>query len=145
MTHNILIGLDGSKESEKVLAFAKSQAKHIPDCELIVAYVIEWSPFSFHTAEENATRHKRREEELSIATSRITDPVVTQLQADGFAARGAVRHGDVAKTLDALARENGATQIVVGRVSAHGISDRIFGSATQNLVMQASVPVTVVG
>lgn len=144
MTAKIVIGLDGTDTGERALAFAKDLAGRMEGCELIAAYVIEWSPFTFQTAEENATRHKRREQELALAQERVVDPAVAALTAAGFNARGLVRHGDVAETLNELTVENGGTQIVVGRVSASGIARRMFGSSTQNLVMHADVPVTVV-
>jgi nucleotide-binding universal stress UspA family protein len=145
MTNTIVIGLDGAGTGERALAFAKVQAERSGECELLVAYVIEWSPFTFQTAEENAKRHKRREEELDLANSRIIDPAVKALTDAGFSARGVVQHGDVAEPLNAIAKEEGASQIIVGRASASGFSKRIFGSSTQNLVMHADMPVTVVG
>ena len=145
MAETIVIGLDGAGTGERALTFAKNLATKVGDCELLVAYVIEWSPFTFQTAEENAQRHKRRDEELALANSRIIDPAIKALADAGFTARGVVRHGDVAETLNDIAKENAATQIVVGRASASGFSRRIFGSSTQNLVMHADVPVTVIG
>ncbi|MEO1109014.1 MAG: universal stress protein [Pseudomonadota bacterium] len=144
MTNKIVIGLDGTETGERALTFAKELAKGMGSCELLVAYVIEWSPYTFQTPEENAQRHKRREEELELATTRIVTPAVDGLKAAGFTAQGVVRHGDVAETLNAITVENNGSQIVVGRSSADGIKKRIFGSSTQNLVMHADVPVTVV-
>ena len=46
----------------------------------MVAYVIEWSPYSFNTPEENEKRHKRREEEIERAQSQVLDPLVASLQ-----------------------------------------------------------------
>lgn len=145
MTVKIVIGLDGTDTGERALAFAKNLANLIPDCELLAIYVIEWSPFTFQTPEENEQRHKRREEEIEIATSRIVTPAVTALREAGFKADGIVRHGHVAETLNKLTVENGGSQIIVGRSSNGGFSSRVFGSSTQNLVMHADVPVTVVG
>ncbi|MBL4626990.1 MAG: universal stress protein [Roseicyclus sp.] len=144
MTEKIVIGLDGTDTGERALAFAKDLASKIDACELLAVYVIEWSPFTFQTAEENERRHNRREEEINLAMSRIVDPAVEGLKAAGFKATGLVRHGDVAETLNKLTVENGGTQIIVGRASSDGFAKRIFGSSTQNLVMHADVPVTVV-
>ena len=144
MTVKIVIGLDGTDTGDRALAFAKDLASKMEVCELIAVYVIEWSPFTFQTAEENAQRHKRREEEIALATSRIVDPAVTALTDAGFKASGLVRHGDVAETLNRLTVENGGSQIIVGRGSSDGFTKRLFGSSTQNLVMHADVPVTVV-
>jgi len=125
--------------------FARKLASKMDACELIAVYVIEWSPFTFQTAEENAQRHKRRDEEIALATSRIVEPAVAALKEAGFKASGLVRHGDVAETLNKLTVEHGGSQIIVGRTSADGFTKRLFGSSTQNLVMDADVPVTVVG
>jgi len=145
MTVKIVIGLDGTDTGERALTFAKDLASKIGTCELLAIYVIEWSPFTFQTAEENEQRHNRREEEIKLAESRIVNPAVAALRDAGFEASGLVRHGDVAETLNKLTVENGGTQIIVGRASSGGFSNRIFGSSTQNLVMHAEVPVTVVG
>lgn len=145
MTVKIVIGLDGTETGERALAFATDLASKIDACELLAIYVIEWSPFTFQTAEENEQRHKRREEEIKLATSRIVDPAVKRLKEAGFSASGLVQHGDVAETLNRLAVDNGATQIIVARASSDGFAKRFFGSSTQNLVMHADVPVTVVG
>ncbi|WP_179379658.1 universal stress protein [Jannaschia marina] len=140
----LVIGLDGHSSGESALAFAKDLAGKTPLCELIVVYVIEWSPFSFQTAEENAQRHKRREEEIALARERVVDPAVAALRDAGLEARAIVRHGDVADTIDNIAHAEGASQIIVARNSAGGLTSRLFGSSTANLVMTARVPVTVV-
>lgn len=140
----LVIGLDGQSSGEKALAFAKNMAANMDSCELIVVYVIEWSTFSFQTAEENAQRHKRREEEITVAMERVVNPAVDLLTKAGLTARAVVRHGDVADTIDGIAHEEGASQIIVARSSDGGLTSRIFGSSTANLVMNARVPVTVV-
>ena len=145
MTDKIVVGLDGTDTGDRALAFAKDLASKMDACELLAIYVIEWSPFTFQTAEENEQRHKRREEEIELAKTRIVEPAVAGLQEAGFKASGLVRHGDVAETLNKLTGEHGGSQIIVGRASSDGFTKRIFGSSTQNLVMHADVPVTVVG
>lgn len=145
MAVTIVIGLDGTDTGERALSFATELASRMDACKLLVVYVIEWSPFAFQTAEENEQRHKRREEEIDLAMKRIVQPAVDKLTSAGFEATGIVRHGDVAETLNRLTVKHGGSQIVVGRVSAGGFTKRLFGSSTQNLVMHADVPVTVVG
>lgn len=140
----LIIGLDGHASGERALQFGQNLASAMGSAELLVVYVIEWSPFSFQTAEENAQRHKRREEEIALAMERVVVPAVDSLQKGGMKARGVVRHGNVADTLNAIAEEEKADQIIVGRTSEGSIASRLFGSATANLVMHAGVPVTVV-
>jgi len=72
----IIVGLDGSDAGKRALDFAKTRAKLIGDCRIMLVYVIEWSPFSFQTAEENEKRHARREEELNLAHERVVGPAV---------------------------------------------------------------------
>ncbi|MEQ9491182.1 MAG: universal stress protein [Alphaproteobacteria bacterium] len=144
MSTKLVIGLDGHVSGQRALAYGKRLAELIDACELLVVYVVEWSPYSFQTAEENAERHKRREQEIAAASERLVEPAVEQLKASGLKARGIVRHGDAASTLIAIAEEEGASQIIVARSSEGGFVQRVFGSVASNLVMTASVPVTVV-
>lgn len=144
MSTKLVVGLDGHGSGERALAYATKLAKLIGGCEILVVYVVEWSPFSFQTAEENAERHKRREQEISTAMERVVDPAIAQLSSAGMTVRGMVKHGDVAETLNRVSVDESAEQIIVARSSEGGISKRIFGSSTSNLVMSASVPVTVV-
>ncbi len=145
MTTTLVVGLDGEGSGDRALAYAKRMASLIGDCSLLIVYVIEWSPYTFQTPEENEMRHKRREEEIATALERVVDPAVAALTKAGVKAKGMVRHGHVADTLNAISVEVGADQIIVSRSSADGIVKRIFGSSTANLVMSADVPVTVVG
>ncbi|MDA8747081.1 universal stress protein [Litoreibacter sp.] len=145
MSTKLVIGLDGHSSGERALEFGAKLAEQIGGCELLVLYVIEWSPYSFQTAEENEQRHKRREEEISTAHSRVVDPAVATLSKSGLKVTGMVKHGDVADTLNAVAEKEGAAQIIVARSTDKSLSKRIFGSSTATLVMEAAVPVTVVG
>ena len=139
-----VVGIDGSDAGKRALAFAKSRAKALGECTLTLCYVIEWSPFTFQTPEENEQRHKRREEEISMAHERVLDPAVTEAEAEGFKVIGVVRHGDAAEILDALAKEHDAAQIIVGRVGVRGLKERVFGGVTGRLVATATVPVTII-
>lgn len=138
----LIVGLDGSPGGEKAVEHARSILG--PGGSLKLVYVIEWSPFTFQTPEENAARHKRREEEIAVAKSRVIAPALAALEELGVAADGVVRHGDAADILDEEAVRGGASGIVIARTSASGLKSRIFGSVAANLVMHASVPVTVV-
>lgn len=140
----LVVGLDGSASGEKALAFAKDRATAIGDCLIVVCYVIEWSPFTFQTPEENEQRHKRREEEIKTARERVLDPAVAAGKAAGLDIEGRVFHGDAADILDDLAVKLGASQIIIGRVGARGLKERLFGGVAGRLVASASVPVTII-
>lgn len=139
-----VVGLDGSPAGERALAFAKQQASRMGVCTIAICYVIEWSPFSFQTIEENEQRHMRREEELQLARDRVVDPAVAATTKDGFDVTGTVLHGDAAEILGQLADETGAEQIIVGRIGVRGLKDRMFGSVSGRLATLAKVPVTII-
>ena len=143
-TSTIVVGLDGGEAGARALAFAPKKGQLIGDCTLKLVYVIEWSPFSFQTSEENEQRHKRREEELSLARERIMDPAVKTATDSGLTVEGIVKHGDVADILDDLAKKYSAQQIVVGRVGLRGLKERMFGGVTARLAVASSVPVTII-
>ena len=140
----IVVGLDGSEAGEKALAHAKRLARLIGDCELVLAFVIEWTPYSFHTPEELAERHKRREQEIDAAHSYVLSGPAKTAEAEGYRVVTVVRHGDPAALLDGIAREHGAAQIVVGRTGERGLRERLFGGVTGKLIALATVPVTII-
>ena len=144
MAFKLIVGLDGHSSGERAVAHAKRLAGMMDGAELILLYVIEWSPYTFQTPEENEQRHKRREEEIEQAQSRVVAPALERLKSEGVSARGLVRHGHVADLLNRAAVEEGADQIIVARSSEGGFAARVFGTSTANLVMSSSVPVTVV-
>ncbi len=143
MKNSFLIAVDDSAGSGKAVDFAMAQAKRA-GADLVVAYVIEWSAYSFNTPEENAERHKRREEEIERAAGQIVEPVVAKVKAAGLNAEGVVRHGHPAQTLVGLAEEHDVSQIFIGRLGASGLKTMLFGSVAANLVQSSTVPVTVV-
>ncbi len=143
MTNSVLVAVDGSDGGARALDYARERAK-LGGAKLIVTYVIEWSPYSFNTPEENAQRHKRREEEIERATSGVVDPAVAKLAEDGIAYETVVRHGPPAETLIKLAQKYGVQQIVIGRRGQSGIKSLLFGSVAGNLVPTSPVPVVVV-
>lgn len=139
----ILVGIDGSDCGDRALAAARTQAR-AAEAELLVCYVIAWSPYSFSTPEENAQRHRRREEELEAARSKLLQPRIAELRAGGLSAEGIARHGHPARTLVKLAEETSAEVIVVGRSGDTPLKTRIFGGTAAGLVQSSPVPVLVV-
>lgn len=143
MTDTLLVGADGSDGGVRAVEFAARRAKD-GNARLIVAYVIEWSPYTFNTPEENEQRHRRREEEISRAESEVLKPLVDSLTKDGLNAEGVVRHGHAAEVLSALATESNASQIFIGRRGLSKMKAMLFGSVAGSLVQISPVPVTVI-
>jgi nucleotide-binding universal stress UspA family protein len=143
MSRVFLVGVDCSECSDRALKYAAERAE-ASKLQLIVAHVIDWSPFSFNTPQENEERHKRREDELDRAHKEIVDPIVSDLRERGIYARGVIRHGHPAETLSAVAHEFGATNIVIGKTGSSRIKTQLFGSVANTLVQVSKLPVTVI-
>ena len=139
----LMVGVDCSECGDRAVKYAAEQAR-TSNARLYVAHVIEWSPYSFSTLQENAERHKRREEEIQRARTEIIEPVVAALKSEGVEALGLVRHGHVADTLNELAKSNGVINIILGRQGTSKLKAHVFGSVGSRLVQIADCAVTVV-
>lgn len=143
MSNSVLVAVDGSEGGERALRYAAQRAK-LGGARIIVAYVIEWSPYTFNTPEENAERHMRREQEIDKAASSVVAPAEALLTAEGIDCETVVLHGPPAETLIRLADKHDVQQIVVGRRGQSGIKSLIFGSVAGSLIQTSPVPVVVV-
>ena len=143
MPETYLIAYDGSAASDRALNFGVARAR-ASDARLLLAHVLEWSPYSFLSAEEVAERHKRRNDEVGRAETVILDPVRKKLTGQGLSVETVVRYGHVAEVLGDLATEFSATQIIVGRTGEKGLQARLFGSVAGTLAQVAPVPCTIV-
>jgi nucleotide-binding universal stress UspA family protein len=138
-----LVGIDGSDCGDRALQAAARHAR-AADAELLICYVIPWSPYTFSTPEENAQRHRRREEELNVARTKLLEPRASELEAAGLTVGAIARHGHPVRSLVALAEEHQAGMIVIGRSGDAPLKTRIFGGTAAGLVQSAPVPVLVV-
>jgi nucleotide-binding universal stress UspA family protein len=143
MSNKILVALDGSEGGKRALAAAVAHAK-LTNSDLVLTYIIDWSPYSFHTPEELEERHQRRESEIQRANDSVLSPELAALKADGVSVEAVVRHGKIAETLLELSSEFDVTQVYLGRRGESRMHSMIFGSVTAALIQMAAVPVTVV-
>lgn len=142
MPHKIVVGFDGSPSAKAAIAFARQLAQPIGGC-LIIAHVLEWSPYSFLTPTELEERHKRRREELERAEEAILAPALQNLRDSGLEVSTALKYGHIAATLIDIAKEQKADQIVIGRNGDGGLASRMFGSVAISLAQASTVPVTI--
>ena len=143
MPNKILVALDGSDGGKRALKAAVAHAK-LTSSDLVLAYVIEWSPYSFHTPQELEERHKRRESEIQRANDSILNPEKAALKSEGINVETVVHHGKIAETLLELGEQHGISQIYTGRRGESHLHAMIFGSVSAALVQTSTVPVTVV-
>lgn len=134
-----LVAYDGRDQPviETAIRLAKAQG-----AALLVAHILEWSPYSFLTPEELAERHRARQQELTRAEEAVMAPALAKIRAEGLAAEGIVRHGQVIDLINAIAREKQPELIFVGR--SNSLSDRVFGSVASGLAQTAPIPVVIV-
>lgn len=79
MANKLLVAVDGSETGKRAINFAAQAAKDTGN-SIVLAYVIEWSPYSFHTPEELEERHMRRESEISRAEDSVLKPEAAELK-----------------------------------------------------------------
>ena len=143
MSEKIVVGYDGSAASKRALNFAVEKAKS-QGGSVLVAHVLEWSPYSFLTPQELEDRHKRRNEELARAKEALMGPVNQKLAESGVEVETVIKYGHIAKTLVDICKESGASQIVIGRDGETSLGARVFGSVAGTLAQAAPVPCTIV-
>lgn len=142
MSSTFIVGFDDSDQAKRALAFAAKSAGDVGGSVHIV-HVLEWSPYSFHTPEELAERHGRREQELDRGRAMV-QPAVDGLTKDGLKATSEVRHGNGAELLCKIADQHPNSQIVLGRTGDSSFTTRLLGGLAITLVQVAPVPVTIV-
>jgi len=142
MAEIYIVGVDGTAQSRRAVDYAVERAKK-SGASLHLALVLEWSPFSFHTPEELAERHKRREQELQRAND-VLQPLAVELNKAGVKTTFETRHGHAADLLCKIATDKNATQIIIGRTGDSVIAQRLLGGLAISLVQVAPVPVTIV-
>lgn len=144
MAQTMVVGIDGSEGSRRAATCALERAESA-GAKLFLVYVIDWSPYTFNTAEENEQRHKRREEEIDKARSAVIDPLLRDLRSSAKTeVEGVIRHGKSSRVLIDVAREVDASQIFVGRLGESDPPSILFGSVASHLMQASPVPVTVV-
>ena len=143
MKKKILLAVDDSPGANRALHYVLDTVDSATT-GIILAYVIEWSPYSFNTPEENAERHKRRESEIKRAKAGVISPVKQQLEDKGLKVESVVRHGPPAETLINLAHESGVAEIAFGRRGQTGIKSLLFGSVAGSLIQTSDIPIVVV-
>ncbi len=137
-----LVGFDGTEASVRAADFGAKRAR-AEGAQLHVVHVLEWSPYSFLSAQELAERHKRRQEELDRAGA-IVDPLCERLREEGVDVSSEVRYGHAGDLLCKIATTRRASQIFLGRRGGSALGQRFLGSLAITLVQAAPVPVTVV-
>ncbi|GLQ06478.1 universal stress protein [Sneathiella chinensis] len=142
MPYNYIVGFDGTDQSRRAVDYAAAQAEK-SGAELHLVFVIEWSPYSFHTAAELAERKGRRVQELKRAEE-IVLPLAEELKARGVVSHAVARHGNAVEVLCSLAKEKETAQIIIGRTGDTALTQRLLGGLAISLAQASPVPLTIV-
>lgn len=143
MPFKYVVACDGSDASQRAVDLAAGLAES-NGASLIVAHVLEWSPYSFLTPEELEERHKRRGEELTRAREALLDPVIESIKGKNIEVEAVIKYGHVAETLAEICRTNNAAQLFIGRTGESTLAARVFGSVAGTLAQITTVPCTIV-
>ena len=138
-----IVGYDDSLSSRRALDFTLELAQ-AANGSIVLAHVLDWSPYSFLTQEELAERHQRRKQELKRAEDALIKPILAQLADKGVQVDAEIRYGNIAETLSTIATERKASQLVIGRNSNAGVMARIFGSVASALAQGSPIPCTII-
>ena len=142
MSDTYLVGYDGTKSSKRAVDFAVARANQSGG-SIHLVNVLEWSPYSFYSAEELASRKKDRAAEITRAKG-LLEPVLKDLESRNITVTCDVQHGHPAELLCKIASEVDATQIVIGRSGDGVLAQRLLGSLAISLAQVAPVPLTIV-
>ena len=142
---SILVGADRSEGSRRALGFALQRAR-VNEWRVTLAHVIQWSPYSFPTLEDNERRPVVMKEAIERAQSEILDPLLEWARStfEDIEITEVIRHGKPSEVLSDLASEKGHDMIFVGRTGDANLRVAIFGSTANRLAQHAPVPVVVV-
>ncbi|MCP4432446.1 MAG: universal stress protein [Gammaproteobacteria bacterium] len=143
MTVKYVVACDGSEASRRALDLAVDLAGS-SGASVIVAHVLEWSPYSFLTPTELEERHKRRGEELKRAKEALLDPLVKSIEGRNIEVETIIKYGHVAETLAEITSNESASQLFIGRTGESTLAVRVFGSVAGTLAQITTVPCTIV-
>jgi nucleotide-binding universal stress UspA family protein len=139
----ILVPVDGSESADRAAAHAVSLAEGRSDAEIILLNVqnqetLDTSDVSSITSVGTDTRRAGEQSENAFRQA-VRLCRAAQVK---FTTRSAL--GRVAETIDTIAREVGADQIVMGSRGLGYVRSVVLGSVSSRVVQLAPMPVTLV-
>ena len=143
MFKNILVCLDGSEATEQILPYAEQEAKRFKGkiTLLTVTYppsaVVEPTTGYYH-----ATPLEKIIKYMDHATTYL-ETVTEQLQKKGIDTDYEVRQGDTGKVIVDYANENNIDLIILGTHSHSGLGRLVFGSVTDYVLRNSTLPILV--
>jgi nucleotide-binding universal stress UspA family protein len=136
----IVVGVDGSHNGERALAWAVEEAKvRNSELELVIALP---SAGLFDAVTMGRSREDLEADAISLLERVIDEVVLETVDTDDLTVHRTVRTGAAAEVLCDVAQ--GADLLVVGARGQGGFRGLLVGSAAQQVVAHAPCPVVVV-
>ncbi len=132
----ILVAYDGSKESDKALAWAADLAK-AANGKLVVQHVLSISPEAIAGGVVDL-------DAIEAAVEKMLDEAVERVRGMGVTATKVLSRGDIATSILREADQRGAELLVVGSLGRGRMARLLMGSVADKLVRAAPIPVLVV-
>lgn len=136
----IVVGLDGSPESEAALKLAIDMAKgmgaHVTAVHAIDLPSVYPEPYAMPLQFDEGWRQTMRAELENVWCRALGDA--------GVPYRAVMEDGRAASVVARVAEAEGADIIVVGRRGRGGIAELLLGSTTHELILRSKIPVLVV-
>jgi nucleotide-binding universal stress UspA family protein len=136
----IVVGLDGSKQSEAALKWAARMAKGMGS-QVIAVYALD-VPVYF--PEPYGTPLQFDEEWRAAIRSEFENKWCKPLKVSGVRYRTVMQDGRAASVIDEVADREKADIVVVGRRGRSGVTELLLGSVSHALVLHSKRPVLVI-
>ena len=82
VANKLLVAVDGSETGKRVINYAVASIRATTS-SIVLAYIIEWSPYNILTPREVAERQQKRESEEAGVEESILGPEANELRAVG--------------------------------------------------------------
>jgi nucleotide-binding universal stress UspA family protein len=134
MYDHILVGVDGSEESERAARYALELASRV-DASVTALHVVEETALALAAGSGEETELRRERAAVLAGIEEIADDV-------GHPVEDELAEGDPATRLTDRASE--ADLVVVGRQGLTGVKRRLLGGVTEQVLHHSETPVLVV-
>jgi len=137
----ILVPLDGSETSEKVLPYAVEMAEKINGEIILVNVAVPVYPGEFTPS----TYHEEPWEELSAKITEYLKKISSRIEQKGIAVTYEVRSGDAADEIIRAADEQDADLVAMTCCGRSGFGSWAFGSTMEKVLNQGHQPLLLIG
>ena len=138
-----LVPVDGSPASSRAIKLAIDQVKALPGASLIIVNVQNLATLGLAEGAGIMPIAWIEQEEERVATEALQE-AVTACREAGVTYATRSERGAVAATIDRVAREERAAQIIMGTRGLGGVRGLLLGSVAMQLLHVTDVPITLV-